>query len=470
LKEQRTEKQSKKLKAHFVGIGGIGMSALALFARDLGWDVYGSNIDKNEIVEELSKKGIKVFIGHSESNWLNPDVVVVSSAIPKDNPEVLKAYNSKVEVVERLNFFSRLVNGFKVLSITGTDGKTTTTAMVGHIVQESGLDPTIILGGIHPTFKNYKMGKGEFVVAEIDESDGRFADFKSYASIITNIRYDHLNNYGGRIERYLEHFKNFIFNTSDMIIYNIDDLKDVSEDLFNGFKGKKITVGVDSNKANYMAKNVSIEDSKTFFDLFVYDEFIARIKVPIPGIHNVYNALSAIAMCMELGIEKDSIAKALETYKSVDRRFSMRFEDSKNEIYVLDDYAHTPMEIKYTVDTVREVFKGKKLIAIFQPHRYSRLAMENGRFSYSLLNADEIIITKVYNAYEDVIPGVSAREVYEKLNEMGKEACYVENFEELEKKLETFEKQNTVFLFLGAGDISTFAINWSKKMSPQRVS
>lgn len=148
----------------------------------------------------------------------------------------------------------------------------------------------------------------------------------------------------------------------------------------------------------------------------------------------------------------------------------MRFEDSKNEIYVLDDYAHTPMEIKYTVDTVREVFKGKKLIAIFQPHRYSRLAMENGRFSYSLLNADEIIITKVYNAYEDVIPGVSAREVYEKLNEMGKEACYVENFEELEKKLETFEKQNTVFLFLGAGDISTFAINWSKKMSPQRVS
>lgn len=463
MKQQITEKYSEKMRAHFVGIGGIGMSALALFARDLGWDVYGSNIDKNEIVEEFSKMGIKVFIGHSESNWLDPDVVVVSSAIPKDNPEVLKAYSSNVEVIERLNFFSRLVDGFKVLSITGTDGKTTTTAMVGHIVQESGLDPTVILGGIHPIFKNYKKGKGEFVVAEIDESDGRFANFKSYASIITNIRYDHLNNYDGRIERYLEHFKSFISNTSNMVVYNIDDMKNISENLFNGFKGKKITVGINARRADYTAKNISTEDSRTSFDLFAHDNFVVRIKVPIPGIHNVYNALSAIAMCMELGIEKDSIAKALERYKSVDRRFSVRFKDPKNEIYVLDDYAHTPMEIKYTVDTVREVFKDKKLIAIFQPHRYSRLAMENGRFSYSLLNADEIIITKVYSAYEDVIPGVSAHEVYEKLNKMGKKAWYVENFEELEEKLETFEKRGTVFLFLGAGDISTFAINWSKK-------
>ena len=461
------EKKLKKMRAHFVGIGGIGMSALALLAKDLGWEVYGSNIDRNEIVKEISKKGIKVFIGHSSNNWMDPDVVVVSSAVPKDNPELFKATISNVEIIERLRFFSRLAKGFKVLSVTGTDGKTTTTAMLGHIVQESGYDPTIILGGIHPIFKNYKKGNGKYMVAEIDESDGKFADFSSYASIITNVRYDHLNNYGGRIERYLEHFRNFIMNTSEIMVYNLDDMCEISRKLFNEFRGKLVTFGINSQNADYTAINIFMEKSKSFFDLVAYGSFVGRITVPIPGIHNVYNALSAIALSMELGMEIDAIQQAMKTYKSVDRRFSIRFKDNRKQVYVLDDYAHTPMEIKYTVDTVRKVFEGKKLVAIFQPHRYSRLAMENGRFSYSLLKADEVIITKVYSAYEEEIPGVSAREVHEKLHELGKKTWYVENFDELERKLEAFEKRNTVFLFLGAGDISMFATNWVKKLSPQ---
>jgi len=455
------------MKAHFVGIGGIGMSALALFARDQGWEIYGSNIDTNDVVEEIMKKGIKVFIGHSSDNWLDPDVLVISSAVPKDNPEVLKAISMNVEVVERLNFFSRLSRKFKVLSVTGTDGKTTTTAMLGHIMQESGYDPTIMLGGIHPVFKNYKRGNSEYMVAEIDESDGKFAGFHSYASIITNIRYDHLNNYGGRIERYLEHFRNFIMNTSEIIVFNLDDLNEMSKDLFKNFEGKLISFGINSKNADYIAENITIEDSKSSFDLVINGKQIRRIVVPIPGIHNIYNSLSAIALSMELGIDVKSVEESMKTYKSVDRRFSIRFKDKKRQLYVLDDYAHTPMEIKYTVDTVRKVFEGKKLVAIFQPHRYSRLAMENGRFSYSLLMADEIIVTKIYSAYEEEIPGVSAQEVHEKLREFGKKSWYVENFKELEEKLSTFEKHNTVFLFLGAGDISMFSINWAKKLSPQ---
>lgn len=458
---------SGKMKAHFVGIGGIGMSALALFARDQGLEVYGSNIDTNDIVKEIIKKGIKVFIGHSSDNWLDPDVLVVSSAIPKDNPEVLKAISMNIEVIERLDFFSRLSKKFRVFSVTGTDGKTTTTAMLGHIMQENGYDPTIILGGIHPVFKNYKKGNSDCMVAEIDESDGKFADFYSYASIITNVRYDHLNNYDGRVERYLEHFRNFAMNTSKIIVFNLDDLNKISKDLFKKFKGKLVSFGINSKNADYTAENITIEDSKSSFDLIVHGKQVERIIVPIPGIHNIYNSLSAIALSLELGIDVRSIERAMKTYKSVDRRFSIRFKDRKRQLYVLDDYAHTPTEIRYTVETVKKVFKDKKLVAIFQPHRYSRLAMEDGRFSYSLLMADEIIVTKIYSAYEEEIPGVSAQEVHEKLCEFGKKSWYVENFKELEEKLDTFEKYNTVFLFLGAGDISMFSTKWAKKLSPQ---
>jgi len=436
------------------------MSALAMFAQDMGYEVYGTNVDSKGMVDLLKRRRIKVFIGHSEKNWLDPDLLVVSSAIPKDNPEILRAKSEGVPVVRRLDFLSELSKDMKKIGITGTDGKTTTTAMISQIFDHAETDPTLLLGGIHPKYSNYRRGRGVYLIAEVDESDGSFSDFISDVSVITNIRYDHLNNYGGRVERYLNHFNSFIKNTTDLIVFNNDD--PASAEMMGRMR-RAVSFGLSKN-ADYRAINIDPSGLKYRFDLMVRDKTFRNFEIPIPGIHNIYNALSAIAVSMEMGIDVEKIREALMRFRSVDRRFTIRYSDDDRRIYVVDDYAHTPTEITYTLITAQEIFREEKIIAIFQPHRYSRLAIENGRFAISLQLADEIIVTKVYSAYEEEIPGITAYEIHEALKKAGKKSEYVEDFEELGNILNTRVEESTVFLFLGAGDISDFSREFVKKI------
>ncbi|AEH50771.1 UDP-N-acetylmuramate--L-alanine ligase [Pseudothermotoga thermarum] len=429
------------MKIHFVGIGGIGMSSLALHSHFEGKLVYGSDLYENEQIRLLQKLGVKVFLGHSYNNWLNPDLVVYTPAVHKDNPEISRAKEEHVPVINRFEFLRSIVQRHLQYAVTGSDGKTTTTAMLAHVLKTIGENPTVFLGGLHTSLEygNYRKGC-EKVVYELDESQPEFCNFSPNYLIITNARGDHMENFKSDPSFYKKCFENLVLNTKDLAVTYRED--ETTGKLGHLTFGK--TAGVCrllERKVNRLVQAATIElDGKKY-----------ELILKVPGEHNVLNAMAVITLLWAIGHDVLAVIKALESFVNTYRRFTVTVIDEERRIFVVDDYAHTPDEIQCLLKAAQERFPNEKKVVVFQPHRYTRLAREDGKFSRALELADEVYVTEVYDAFEVDVPKISSKIIVEGLITSGKKAFYVPSLDLVESLLPVTE--NTVYLFVGAGDV-----------------
>lgn len=435
---------------HFIGIGGIGMSGIAQLLLSRGVSVSGSDVKETEITRTLRGLGATIFIGHTASNIEGADAVVYSSAIKNDNPEMQAAKKKGVRLIRRAQALAHLMKHETVITVTGSHGKTTTTSLVSYMLLEAGLSPTAAIGGILKNIdRNACIGEGKFFVAEADESDGSFLYYKPKYSIITNIDHEHLDYYG-TFENEVRTFKEFIHGTDPggCVFCCGDDvnLRDILKDYRNRF----VLFGMTEESQIY-PKDIQLKGLSSEFSCFYENKLLDRFYLSLGGQHNISNALAVIALGLELDIDIAVIKKALESYQGAHRRIEVKFESK--DCRIIDDYAHHPTEIQATLKTVKEL-GAKRVIAIFQPHRYTRTQLLLHEFAQSFDNADYVIITDIYPASESPIEGINARLLYEKLKEHSpsKEIRYLAKDEILKHLLEIMRPQDLI-ITLGAGDI-----------------
>ncbi|MDD5097832.1 MAG: UDP-N-acetylmuramate--L-alanine ligase [Candidatus Omnitrophica bacterium] len=435
---------------HFIGIGGIGMSGIAHLLLKSGFRVSGSDLKGNRVTDELKRLGAKIFIGHSPDNVTNQDLVVYSSAIRLDNPEICQAKSLNIPLIKRAQALASLMQQKTAITVAGSHGKTTTTSLVSYMLMEAGLCPTVAIGGILKNIDtNACLGNGKFFVAEADESDGSFLHYAPDYSIITNIDQEHLDYYHN-FQNELKAFKDFINRTRNpgCVFACSDDVNLVK--LVSEYKGKHLFFGIDNPKDIY-AKNILFTDLSSDFDCFFKERFILRFHLALGGRHNISNALAVIALGLELGISLEHIRRSLAGYKGAGRRLDIKF---RNDAYlVIDDYAHHPTEIKATLSAVVNL-KAKRKIVIFQPHRYSRTQLLLDEFAQAFDQADYLIITDIYAASEQPIDGVSAQVLLNKIKEriMDKEVVYLPK-EEIVGHIKKIISPGDLVITLGAGDI-----------------
>ena len=445
---------------HFVGIGGIGMSGLAQIMKNMGFYIQGSDSNTNKNTDRLVRSGIKVSIGHDKKNIKKATMVVISSAIKKNNKEIIAAKNKKIPIYTRGEMLANIVALKKNIVVSGSHGKTTTTSLIANILVESGLDPTVINGGIINSLKNTaQLGKGDWAVIESDESDGSFLKLPISYSIVTNLDKEHLNYYGS-FSKLKDSFEIFIKNTPSIgkSIVCIDDKN--LKILIN--KCKKInflTYGF-QKKSNYQIINVNKKLNYSIFDLKIKTKEkkvkkIKNIHVNLLGDHNIKNATAAIAIALNIGIKIDVIKKTLKKFSGIQRRFAKVFSIEKKEFY--DDYAHHPTEIKAVINSARQVNKDRKIICVFQPHRYSRLKMLKTDFASSFKSIDEVVLCPVYSAGEKLRYNYNQKN-FSKLiaKKSDTQVINIYNKNELENYLKKNLFSNEMVICMGAGSISSW--------------
>lgn len=437
----------KKIRhIHFVGIGGSGMSGIAEVLLQLGYKVSGSDLKKTEVTEHLEQLGAKIFTGHAANNIAGANVVVTSTAVHRTNPEVVEAEKNKIPVIPRIEMLAELARLKYTVSIAGTHGKTTTTSMTSIVLEQGGLDPTMVIGGRFKNIKSgAKLGKGDFLVAEADESDGSFLKLSPTLAVVTNIDNDHLDYYGtiDNIKRaFVEHVNRVPFY--GMAILCSDDAN-VAE-ILPKIRRPYTTYGF-NGKADYTAGDVVKKDSATSFEVYKKGAALGRVSLKVPGSHNVLNALAAIAVGVELGIPFEKISRALNEFAGVGRRIEIKGE--KNGVLVIDDYGHHPTEVRATISAVKGNWPSRRLVVLFQPHRYSRTAHLYGEFGKAFGAADKIKILDIYAAGEEPIPGVTSGLILDAIKADGGSAEPFCGVEMLAKEL----RPGDIVLTLGAGDV-----------------
>ncbi|MCM8790033.1 MAG: UDP-N-acetylmuramate--L-alanine ligase [Candidatus Omnitrophica bacterium] len=396
---------------HLIGIGGIGMSGIAKLLLQANFRVSGSDLYPSKATEELVRLGAKVFIGHNGAYLSDVDAVVYSSAIKENNPEIIEAKKQGICLIKRAEALAQLMKEKKVIAVSGSHGKTTTTSLISHLLFEAGLKPTVAIGGILRNIdNNVYSGSGEYFVAEADESDGSFLYYEPTYSIVTNIDREHLDYYKV-FENELDTFRQFFNKTkSNGCLYYCADDSNI-KNIISGYKNSSISYGL-REKALVRPQHIEFKELTCEFDCIYKDKFIERFYLALGGLHNISNALSVIALGLDLGLDKQIIKKALSNFKGTRRRLEVKF---KNEDYtIIDDYAHHPSELKATLSAIGNL-KRRRLIAIFQPHRFTRTKLLLEEFATSFYEADIIIITDIYAANEKPIEGVSAEALYEKI-------------------------------------------------------
>jgi UDP-N-acetylmuramate--alanine ligase len=443
-----------KLKhIHFVGIGGSGMSGIAMILKNMGYDVSGSDVNKTALTENLSSKGINIYYNHDAKNCLGASVVVYSSAIDKNNPEIKYAQENKVPVIPRAEMLAELMRMKFSIAISGTHGKTTVTSLIGTILEQAELNPTVIIGGrVIGTDTGAKLGQSEYLVTEADESDRSFLLLYPTIAVVTNIEREHLDFYKNisDIKRSFVQFVNKIpfFGT---IILGIDC--DVVRKIIPMTKREIITFGIRKD-AQVRAENIKLSDFHSTFRLR-YNEQSYDFKINLAGRHNIKNALAAICVALKLEIPLPDIALALENFSGVHRRLEKKGE--KREITVYDDYGHHPTEIKATLSALRHAYPKRRIITVFQPHRYTRTKFLTQHFGRAFNSSDFVIITKIYSASEPPIPGVTAQLIVDAIKKSNKtqscEVFYKENFKDITEFLQNNIKPNDIIITLGAGNI-----------------
>lgn len=452
-------KQSNLL-IHFVGIGGIGMSGIAEILLQMGYRVSGSDISPSANTEKLEKLGAKIFIGHKPENVEDVSIIVFSSAIKEDNPEYMMAKVKNIPIMKRAEMLAELMRIKKGVAVAGTHGKTTTTSMLATIMQESDYSPTYIIGGIVNNLKGHaNIGKGEYLVAEADESDGSFLLLNPLYSIITNIDDDHLDHYGSR-ENIFEAFKNF---SNKVPFYgccalNFEDPKNI--EISKKIRKPYVSFGFESDiEKDYEARDISIQLDKTSFTLFHKGENIGEAYITLPGVHNVLNALGAIAIAHQMDIPFEKILRGIEKFEGVGRRFQKLFEEKDFE--VIDDYGHHPTEIAKTIKALRDRVGDKKVIAFFEPHRFTRTRDCWDQFLHCFNYADKVYVGPIYSASESPIPGISSTRLVSDINKLHPGLCEtLDTMEEMETIVNDISKSSVSVITLGAGSIGRKIRDW----------
>ena len=443
-------------KYHFIGIGGVGMSALAKILIELGCEVSGSDAKDSPTLDMLKKLGARIFVGHKAKNILddkgNPvEAIVCSSAIPTDNPEVVAAGKFKVPKLHRSDINAYLLNSRKGIAVSGSHGKTTTTSMIGYVLHSANVDPTIIIGGESTDLGTGAiLGKSDWLVTEADESDGSFLTLKPAIAVVTNVEDDHLDHYG-TMDRIRAAFKIFIENVSResgvaVLCFDNENLRGLAKDIDR----KIISYAIDHD-ADFMAKNIRTTPKGINFEVVHGEETLGKVQLAIHGRHNVLNALATIATAFEVGLTFDQIAEGLSNFHGAKRRFQTK--GRVRNILVVDDYAHHPTEIAATLKAARET-KPHKIFCIFQPHRYSRTQLLLKEFGGAFREADDLILTDVYSAGEEKISGVSGASILQEvLSTTNQAVSYIPKREDIAAAIKNELSPGDLVITMGAGDI-----------------
>lgn len=443
----------KSTKLHFIGIGGIGMSGIAEVLVDLGYQVSGSDISSTSVTENLQRKGAKIYLGHKASQIDGVSLVIYSSAIDTQNPEVARAIELQIPMMRRAEMLAELMRLKSGIAIAGSHGKTTTTSLIATIFQEAKLDATHIIGGIvHNLGGNARKGDGDYLIAEADESDGSFLYLTPIMATVTNIDNDHLDHYGSE-DKIVDAFVEFVNKVPfyGRVVLNGDDKNSVA--VKNRIKRPALWYGknIDPNLADYVATEVKITAAGTCFKLHHQGKVVRAYETNMMGQHNVSNTLAAIAICHEVGISWDIIQSGLLKFQGVGRRLEKLY--SKNDFVVIDDYGHHPTEIKATISALKEV-DSRALCVVFEPHRYTRTQNFWKEFQESFTGADELFITPIYAASESPIPGITTEALISEMKQSGLKVSLLTDLEAMKDLLQARKDQKMIFLTLGAGAIS----------------
>ncbi len=444
-------------KVHFVGIGGAGMSGIADVMHTLGYQVSGSDIASNAVTERLQDLGVKVYHSHTGENVSDVDVVVTSTAINKDNVEVEAAKARRIPVVPRAEMLAELMRFSHGIAVAGTHGKTTTTSLVTSVLAEAGLDPTYVIGGkLNSSATHARLGKGKYLVAEADESDASFLYLQPMIAIVTNVDADHLPTYGGDFSRLKHAFVEFLHHLPfyGLAIVCVDD--DEARSLLPDITRPVIRYGIDFD-ADVCASNIRYQGTQTIFDVMLPEaKAPVEITLNMPGRHNVLNALAAICVAHELGVSISHIQAALSGFEGIGRRMH-KYGDIKlaqGVVTLIDDYAHHPTEVEATLAATKNAWPDKRLVVVFQPHRYTRTRDLFEDFSRVLADCDVLILTEVYAAGEELIAGADGRALCAAIRARGKvNPIFIEDVEKLNNDLKTILQDGDLLLTMGAGSI-----------------
>ena len=442
---------------HFVGIGGIGMSGIAELLMNLGFNITGSDINYSQNVKRLEKIGIKISINHNKKNIKDADTIVYSSAVPSDNPEIIQAKNKSIPVVRRAEMLAELI-GLKKTSIAigGTHGKTSTSSMIGMVLEKSGYDPTLVVGGLVSNLNtNVKLGSGDIVVVEADEFDRSFLALKPTIAVITNLEMEHTDCYKNLNDlknAFLQFCHSVPFYGQVILCADSEELMSIKDKITKPL----VTYGL-SKKADYCAQNIIYNKNKSEYTLFHKQKNIGKINIEVPGKHNVLNSLAAIALGIEIDIPIEKLKNGINKYKGVRRRFELK--TNKHKVTLIDDYAHHPTEIRATFEAIRTGWPARRLIVIYQPHRFTRMRDLFEDFSDILSQPDRLIVFDVYPAGEKPIPGSDGRSLCRAIRSRGKvDPIFLENKKSVFEVLPDVVKENDLLLTLGAGDIGSLSL------------
>ena len=437
-------------RVHFVGIGGSGMSGIAEVLLNLGYRVSGSDLVESDTTLRLQRLGAEVVMGHRSENLRDADVVVISSAVRKDTPEVIAAHERIIPVIPRAEMLAELMRMKYGVAIAGTHGKTTTTSMIATVLAHGGLDPTAVIGGKLNSFgSNAKLGQGELLVAEADESDGSFLKLSPTIAVVTNIDPEHLDHYRN-LEEIQKAFLEFINKVPfyGLAILCLD--QENVQALIPQVQKRYVTYGL-SSQANFRAADISYHGLTTSFRVFANERELGQISIQMPGLHSVYNALAAIATASELDVNFEVVRQALGSFSGVQRRFQIKGE--WDGVMVVDDYGHHPTEIKATLSAAKNGW-GRRTVVVFQPHRYSRTRDLFKEFLTAFNQADVLFLTGIYPAGEDPIPGVDVQGLYEGIKGHGhKDVTLVLDKSAILDRLLPRLKPGDMVFTLGAGDV-----------------
>ncbi len=435
---------------HLIGIGGIGMAGLASLLLAKGHKISGSDIKETILLCKLREQGAQIFLGHAATNVVNPDYVVYSSAIDRANPEMTAARQKKIPLLKRAELLSQTIGDQLSITVAGAHGKTTTTSMVGQLLQDGGLKPTIAVGGIvNQGSYNASLGQGKYFVAEVDESDGSFLYFSPYYSIITNVDFEHVDYYHNW-KNILNAYRKFIERTHSQgcVIGCGEDAR--LANLLKESRRPCLLYGF-SREFDVCAENIFVDGHSSRFDCYVRGKKEGTVTLNVPGRHNVLNALACVGVGEKLSLPFAVIAESLGKFLGVERRFQLKFKNEDYQVY--DDYGHHPTEIRATLEAARAL-KPKRLVVAFQPHRYTRTKFLMDEFVASLILSDYLMITDIYAASEKPIAGISARDLAEKIKQKNVNTVTYLPKEEITKHITQILSPGDMILTLGAGDIT----------------
>ncbi|MFA6989379.1 MAG: UDP-N-acetylmuramate--L-alanine ligase [Candidatus Gastranaerophilaceae bacterium] len=475
---EKTKNGTKHI--HFLGLGGIGMSGLAKFALNLGFRVSGSDIKDSPQLLSITELGGIVFIGHEAGNVGNAGLLVVSTAINEDNPEIVEAGKRNIPIIHRSQLLEALMSGLGLdesekqitIGVSGTHGKTSTTGMIGLIFEHAKLNPSIVVGGKLPELMtNAKFGCGKHFIAELDESDGSIAIYKPEYTVITNIEKDHVDHYEDGLNQLIDTFKGYIsrLHPDSKVVICADD--EGNKRLLKEIDHKNVilySVNHESelfNSAKYTVKNLSMVGFSSSADVYKDNELLGTLKLRVPGMHNISNALASVVIAIECGLSFESATSSLEKFTGMKRRFQLF--DTVKEIQIVDDYAHHPTEIRATLKSARNIVNAglaNRVVSIFQPHRYSRLAGLWDEFKNCFSDTDVLYITDVYSAGEKPVAGFTAQKLCEDI--MKKPCIYAGgSLENIAEKTAPDLKAGDIVLTIGAGTITKLGNLLIEKLS-----